>query len=71
MNKIMKINTDVNLFPEESDALIGHVWVRGGSGEVTPRFYPVEPHEHINRIIRCYAKCLILKCNFRLDRGKM
>jgi hypothetical protein len=25
---------------EEPDALIGHVRVCGGSGEVTPRFYP-------------------------------
>ncbi|MDR3170728.1 MAG: hypothetical protein LBU17_03775, partial [Treponema sp.] len=35
-----KISTDVNLFPEEPDALIGHVRVCGGSGWVTARFYP-------------------------------
>jgi hypothetical protein len=38
----MKISTDVKLFPEEPDALIGHVRVCGGSGEVTPRFYPAK-----------------------------
>jgi hypothetical protein len=36
----MKISTEVNLFPEEPDALIGHVRVCGGSGWVTTRFYP-------------------------------
>jgi hypothetical protein len=30
------------LFPEEPDALIGHVRVCGGSGRVTARFYPAE-----------------------------
>jgi hypothetical protein len=38
----MKISRDVKLFPEEPDALIGHVRVCGGSGEVTPRFYPAK-----------------------------
>jgi hypothetical protein len=32
--------THAKLIPEEPDALIGHVRVCGGSGEVTPRFYP-------------------------------
>jgi hypothetical protein len=30
------------LFPEEPDALIGHVRVCGGSGRATARFYPAE-----------------------------
>jgi hypothetical protein len=29
-------------FPEEPDALIGHVRVCGGSGWVTARFYPAK-----------------------------
>jgi hypothetical protein len=43
---IIKISTDVNLLPEEPDALIGHVRICGGSGWATARFYPAQPHEH-------------------------
>jgi hypothetical protein len=42
MGKRKKISTEVKLFPEEPDALIGHVRVCGGSGWVTARFYPAK-----------------------------
>jgi hypothetical protein len=40
----------VKLFPEEPDALIGHVRVCGGSGEVTPRFYPAKDKQGRERL---------------------
>jgi hypothetical protein len=48
----MKISTDVKLIPEEPDALIGHVRVCGGSGEVTPRFYPARSNQQPKNPLR-------------------
>jgi hypothetical protein len=38
------------LFPEEPDALIGHVRVCGGSGRATARFYPAGARVNVSAV---------------------